>query len=353
MRESIEPTAGESLIPTDAVLSAGPQECGPGEEIGRSREGRPIRGFRFGDGELAVSCIGGCHADEPVGPEMLDRLAGFLAGLSECEPENPLLRRFRWLLVPHVNPDGEEPNRPWAGDRRDDGFRLERYAVETVRELPGDDVEFGFPRSVEDRDARPENRAVAAFLAAGAPLALHITFHGMGFGHGPWFLLEPTWVERTRELRERLAARCADLGYPLHEVDRHGEKGFWRIGRGFTTRPDSRAMRDFFLARDEPETAARFRPSSMEHARSLGGDPLTAVSEMPLFLLPEEGALADPALPRLERLGKIRAAIREHGDGAAEHLGVRPMPIADQMRLQLALLDEALRTVERFGAAAG
>lgn len=147
-----------------------------------------------------------------------------------------------------------------------------------------------------------------------------------------------------------LAERTRGLGYRLHDVDRGGEKGFWRIARGFTTRPDSRAMRDYFLSRDDPETAARFRPSSMEHARSLGGDPLTAVSEMPLFLLPEEGPLADPALPRLERLEHLRAAVRDHGGRAAEHLGIRPMPIRDQMRLQLALLDEGLRTVERYAS---
>lgn len=338
-------------VPIDEVLTADAGGDEAGEEIGRSREGRPIRGFRFGDGPLAVSCIGGCHADEPVGPEMLDRLAGYLDGLAEREPEHPLLRRFRWLLVPHVNPDGEEPNRGWTEDRTAQGFRLERYVLETVREPPGDDVEFGFPRSADDHGARPENRAVADFMASDGPLALHMTFHGMGFGHGPWFLLEPTWVERTRPLRERLAARCAALGYALHEVDRHGEKGFWRIGRGFTTRPDSRSMRDFFLARDEPETAARFRPSSMEHARSLGSDPLTAVSEMPLFLLPEKGELADPALPRLDQLVRIREAIREHGERAADHLGIRPMPIEDQMRLQLVLLEEGLRTVERYTVA--
>lgn len=154
-------------------------------------------------------------------------------------------------------------------------------------------------------------------------------------------------------MREDLSERTRRLGYGLHEVDRGGEKGFWRIGRGFTTRPDSRAMRDYFLSRDAPETAARFRPSSMEHARSLGGDPLTAVSEVPLFLLPEEGPLADPAFPRLDRLDRIRAAVREHGDGAADHLGIRPMPLRDQMRLQLALLDEALRTVLRYPPAPG
>ena len=43
------------------------------------------------------------------------------------------------------------------------------YLRNVVRERPGDDVEFGFPRGDDDTAARPENRAVAAFLAAGAP----------------------------------------------------------------------------------------------------------------------------------------------------------------------------------------
>jgi hypothetical protein len=349
------PIGSDSGLPVEEILaSAAPPPSG--EEIGRSREGRPLLGHRFGAGELGVSCIGGCHADEPVGPEMLERLAAYLAGLT---PGHPLLEHFHWLLVPHVNPDGRERNLPWSEDRvslrdargqPDEGFRLERYVLETVRELPGEDVEFGFPRLAGDEGARPENRAVAGFLASRGPLALHLSFHGMGFGHGPWFLLEPFWVERTRVLRANLTERTRRLGYRLHEVDRGGEKGFWKIGRGFTTRPDSRAMRDYFLARDDAATAARFRPSSMEHARSLGGDPLAAVSEMPLFLLPEEGPLADPALPRLERLERIRAAVRERGDRTAGHLGIRAFPVRDQMRLQLALLDEALRAVARDAA---
>lgn len=343
-----------SILPIEDVLttSDSPQA---GEEIGRSREGRPIRGFRFGLGERVVSCVGGCHADEPVGPEMLRRLVAYLAGPA---PVRPLLERFTWLLIPHLNPDGAERNRSWSEARlplidsrgqADEGLRPERYVDGAVRELPGDDIEFGFPRSAEDEGARPENRAAAAFLASAGPLALHISFHGMGFAHGPWFLLEPLWVERTRELRSALSEQTASLGYQLLDWDRGGEKGFWRIDRGFATRPDSRAMRDYFLARDDPRTAARFRPSSMEHARSLGGDPLTAVSEMPLFLLPEEGPLADPGFPRLERLARIRAAAEEHGERAAEHLGIRVMPLRDQMRLQLALLDEGLRAVERYG----
>lgn len=347
-------TRRSAILPIEEILATA-DSPGAGEAIGSSREGRPVRGFRFGRGELVVSCIGGCHADEPVGPEMLERLAAYLAGRAS---DHPLLERFSWLLIPHMNPDGRERNRAWSEarlplrdsrGRPDQGLRPERYVEEAVRELPGDDMEFGFPRSAEDDGARPENRAAAVFLASAGPLALHVSFHGMGFAHGPWFLLEPLWVERTRALRTALSEQTERLGYELLEWDRGGEKGFWRIDRGFATRPDSRAMRDYFLARDDAETAARFRPSSMEHARSLGGDPLTAVSEMPLFILSPEGPLADPAFPRLERLARIRAAEEEHGDRAAGELGIRVMPLRDQMRLQLALLDEGLRAVERYG----
>ena len=89
-------------------------------------------------------------------------------------------------------------------------------------------------------------------------------------------------------MRERLRRRVRELGYRLHDVDRGGEKGFHRIDEGFTTRPDSRAMAAHFEALGDPATAALFRPSSMEYVRSLGGDPLTLVSEMPLFLVPPE-----------------------------------------------------------------
>ena len=44
----------------------------------------------------------------------------------------------------------------------------------------------------------------------------------------------------------------------------------------------------YFQERGEAETAALFRPSSMEYMRQLGGDPFTLVSEMPLFLRPTE-----------------------------------------------------------------
>lgn len=342
----------------ETILATPPRpEPDGGIEIGRSLEDRPIDAWRFGSGAVAVSLIAGCHADEPVGPELLRRLCSWLGGLPA---EHPLLTGYRWSVVPHANPDGERRNAAWSrltaplSDYRgeaDRGFDLAAYLAHVVRELPGDDVEFGFPRAAEDAGARPENRAVAGFLAAEAPYHFHASLHGMGFAPGVWFLLEETWEERTTELRLALTDRAKMMAYPLLDIDRRGEKGFRKIAEGFSTRPDSGAMREFFEARGESGTAALFRPSSMELARSLGGDPLTVVSEMPLFLLAPEEEGGPPFRPgtaggrELRRwLDRLVAEMEGNPDRLADR-GVRPMPIGDQMRLQLALIDQALRSI--------
>jgi len=339
-------------FPIEEVL-AGPPFPPPGRVLGRSRKGQEVEGYRFGRGGLHVSLIGGCHADEPVGPAMLRRLVSFLAARPV---DDPLLATATWSVVPHVNPDGEERNAPWtaatvpAVDPRggdDRVYDLSLYMNHVRRELPGDDMEFGFPRGPEDSEARPENRAVAAFLAEGAPFHLHASFHGMGFATGPWFLIEEAWIDRTAALRDSMRNQVRAMGYQPFDVDRGGEKGFRRIDEGFTTRPDSRSMVRWFEERDNPQMAAKFRPSSMEYVRSLGGDPFTMVSEMPLFLRPlEEGETGRPDDPRFRAfLDRIAGKSPEEVRTEMEKSGVRGMPIRDQMRLQLAFLNAALAAV--------
>ena len=284
----------------------------PGEEIGRSRRGRPIFAYRIGRGPLCVSLIGGCHADEPVGPRFLLRLVRFLAGPAGAE----LRRAATWSVIPHVNPDGEEANAAWqtTGAAR---YDLASYLRHRVRELPGDDIEFGFPHGEDDNGARAENRAAWEFWRAGAPFDLHVSMHGMSVAAGPYFLIERSWWLRCGEMAGALTREVEGAGYTLHDVERHGEKGFHRLGRGFCSRPDSRAMRRHFLDLEDPETAARFRPSSMEAVRSLGGDTLTLVTEMPLFITPGVGAELGPPDPVLmrwrERIAGWEARIREDG----------------------------------------
>ncbi len=347
MRESADGVRTDPV----RILEAAPAAPGAGLRIGDSRDGRPVRAFRFGTGPLRVSLLGGCHADEPVGPALLRRLCGWLDGLA---PGHTALERFSWWIVPHANPDGEIRNRSWQEEGS--GFALGEYLAHVVRELPGDDVEFGFPRTREDADARPENRAIHAWWtsAAGA-FDLHVSLHGMGFSSGPWFLVDPHWVDRTEPLRARCARMARDMGYRLHDVEREGEKGFVRIARGFCTRPSHTAMRAHFMGLEDEVTAGRFRPSSMEAVRALGGDALTLVTEMPLFVTPGVGETIgppDPAAVRWKtRIDGWRAALATGRLDPAQvtregaRLGIRPMPVEDQMKLQWTLVEAGLETV--------
>ena len=344
----------------DAILRQTP--VSGGEVIGTSRGGRQIHGERIGTGRRIVSLIAGCHADEPVGPAMLARLT---AWLRDRPAEHPALRTFTWHLVPHTNPDGAAINAVWSDRIVDDGYGLVDYLENVVREAPGDDIEFGFPRADEPLESpstghyepgglRPENRAVASFLRHAAPIDLHASFHGMAFAAGPWFLLEPTWIDRTADMRDAIRTAVRARGYRLHDIDRKGEKGFSRIDRGFTTRPNAQAMADHFRRRGDHEMASRFRPSSMDYVRGLGGDPLTLVSEMPLFITPPEIYEDDPVRPRaLARLTSARAEQdtdrrRRATRDVANAIGIRPMPIEDQMRLQLIYLSQALESIRRL-----
>lgn len=350
------------------VLGTDPGDGNSGERLGESREGRPIRGFRFGSGTFRLSLLGGCHADEPTGPELLRRLTAYLG---ECEATHPLLTEYEWWIVPHGNPDGEERNRGWWERSRfssRDGVDLVDYLSSVVREAPGDDIEFGFPRDREDLGARPENRAIADFWRrAPGPFDLHGTLHGIAFAAGPWFLVEGAWLDRLAGFQEACRTEVRSLGYSLHDVERHGEKGFVRIDEGFCTRPDSRSMARFFEERGDAETAALFRPSSMETMRDLGGDPLTLVSEMPLFLTPGVGEVLGPPDPAAElwqeRIARWRLLlagsetetesgaeteteqVRGQIESQAREAGLSPMPFDHQMVLQWAMIGSGIRAV--------
>ncbi len=335
---------------TEKILAADPVSGDEGELVGHSREGRVIRAFRLGRGDRRVSLLAGCHADEPVGPRLLRRLAAYLSSLPA---DDPLLAEHQWWIVPHINPDGEERNRGWQHEEAR-AYRIAEYLSGAVRELPGDDIEFGFPHDADDTGARPENRAVYDWWRqANGPFALHVSLHGMAVAAGPWFLIEAAWRDRCERLKQRCAVRVRQLGYVLHDVERHGEKGFFRIDRGFCTRPDSRYMREHFIRQGDDETASLFRPSSMETIRSLGGDPLTLVSEMPLFITPGVGEALGPPDPIAEewkeRIEGWKLALQSGESPAtveseALDAGLTAMPVRDQMTLQWTFIAAGLES---------
>lgn len=290
--------------------------------IGQSEEGQRIHGYKIGKGARGISLVAGAHADEPVGPETLRLLVRY------AERLGPLLDDFTFRVVPHVNPDGAARNQGWIDAWPDP----EAYRSGVVREPPGRDVEFGYP------DLRPENIAVSAFLTEGAPYALHMSLHGMAVAEGGMLLVEKHWVDRTQELRAAYGELLDQRVPGRHDHDRHGDKGFQYLGAGFWTTPEGSAMRAYFAERGDDEMAARFRDSSMEFVRSLGGDPLCLVTEIPLFVV------ANPD-PQPGHPAAFLALKKRWGERGALD-GTRSVPPATAIALQLDALALGIAAID-------
>jgi len=326
----------------DALASRAP---GSHRVLGRSRAGRPLHGFEVGEGALTVSLISGSHADEPVGTvtllALLDHLLGDSSGAAE------LRGRFRFRIAPHVNPDGHVANHRWIAAWPDPRAYLEHR----LREPPGDDVEFGYP------SLRPENRALADWWRIATPFRLHVSLHGMGLAEGGLLLIERAWGGRCEPIREAFRTAVASIGLGLHDHDRGGEKGFEYLGPGFATTPRGAAMRAHFRAAGDHAMAARFQDSSMEYLRGFGGDSLSLVTEIPLYVLtrfPHPRIAGDPVNYRACRTAaqEVLFGERDWRSLVAEY-GLRHVPVGDQVACQLAAIRAGLTVTERLKGASG
>ena len=194
------------------------------------------------------------------------------------------------------------------------------------------------------------DRAVAAFLARTNNSCFHASLHSMATAEGAWFLIGREFISSTGPLREILANHAGNLGFPLHDMERHGDKGFTRIAPGFCTTPQSDAMREHFLAQGDRQTAEHFKLNSMEFVQRLGGNPLVMVSEMPLFLIdaalpPAPGGTAYNKLR--EELPAAMEALRTGDESPARKLiaryHVRTVDLRAHVELQVLMVIEALR----------
>lgn len=307
-------------------------------DVGTSEEGRRITGVVLGDGPQAVSLMAGNHADEPVGPETLRILIG--EGLRDGSPLTPWLDRVRFVIVPHTNPDGAARNQAWIEQWPD----VAAYLQHVVREPPGRDLEFGFP------DMRVENRAVADFLRAHGPFALHMSLHGMAAAEGAMLLINRPWTFRTQPLRDGFRQAVRSTGLRMHDHNRKGEKGFFYVEPGFTTTPRGDAMRTYFQAQDDPAMAQRFHQSSMEFVTDLGADPLCLVTELPLFVVRNDDptpGVPDRYLALKEKLPLVKQRLADgHSvDDLLAPFDIQPLPLRIAMQLQLRALELGLNTV--------
>ena len=330
----------------DEILPAIREACARNADIatfhrlGSSEEGRPLYGVVLGKGPQTISLIAGAHADEPVGTATLRILV--LEALRCRDEWDDLWKTFRFVIVPQINPDGEVRNQGWIAQWP----RLDTFLQHVDREPPGRDLEFGFPAM------RLENRLVAAFLREHAPMHLHMSLHGMAFSEGAMLLIERHWAGRTQALRDAFATAVAEAGMLLHDHNRKGEKGFFYIEPGFTTTPEGAAMRAHFRSLGDETMAARFHDSSMEFVRSLGGDPLCLVTELPLFLVerrePHEPGHPAAYLAFKEILPecKLRMQRGEPMDALVQPFGIQAVDLREAIRLQLKSIQVGLERVE-------
>jgi len=307
---------------------------------GSSEAGEPIFGFAAGSGPVVVSLVAGAHADEPVGPNTLYRLV--LEMLDQPGQFGELLERFRFLIIPHVNPDGDAANASWI----DRWPELTPFLTGMKRELPGRDIEFGYP------GMRSENRAAVRFWEREGPVHLHFSLHGMQFSEGYLLLINDEWEGRSGAWRGGFDRAMRAEGLPSHDHDRGGEKGFRYMGPGFTSTPKGTAMREYFLQKDDEQTASLFHQSSMEYHLELNPDALCMVTEFPLFLVQNSPQNGTPenylALKRewaeLKELG--REPDPEHVKRLAARFSIRPIPLGKAMRLQRRTIRKAMELVQ-------
>lgn len=319
--------------------------------IGRSEEGRQIAGITLGYGPRLVTLVAGAHADEPVGPETLRTfvLEGLTARdwLAEGEGLHALFEEFTFRIITHVNPDGEARNQAWI----EEWPSLNAYLAHRVRELPGRDIEFGYPVM------RPENRAASRYLFDYEPIALHMSLHGMGFAEGALLLIEKRWGERADGLKQGFGEAAGNAGLLLHDHDRGGDKGFRYYGPGFWSTPEGAAMRAHFEEAGDEETAEKFFLSSMEMAVQAGRDPKTGrtplclVTELPLFVLDAEydHQSGDPGLLNRfkEELPELTLAAQK-GENLSDRFapfGLRVLDLETAVRLQLKTMELGLKAV--------
>ncbi|NND70420.1 MAG: peptidase M14 [Rhodothermales bacterium] len=309
--------------------------------IGRSREGRTIDAYDFGSGPIHVSIISGSHADEPIGSETIRLLIETVLAGGGLPGSH--LEACTFHVIPQINPDGEERNAEWMSNWPS----VESYIQNVVRELPGDDIEFGYP------DMRPENAAAVSYWNSIGTIDLHVSLHGMGYAEGVMLLIERHWTSRTQEIRDAYTRLAESMNLGLHTHNRKGEKGFFYIEDGYTTTPEGAAMRAHFSGLGETETASLFHSSSMEFMRTLSADPLSLVTEIPLFAIRNSGSgtmIPENYVELKKHLPEWKAEI-DAGQSITDRLSsfeLRPVKIADAIALQLEAIELGIETCARY-----
>lgn len=246
------------------------------EQIGESRSGKwPLWGVVVGDeSKPTITLTGNCHSEEVVGTiTILNMLNDMLAGGVLA----PLLKEFRIVAIPQMNPDGVMQNQSWI-QQPDPMTYLGMY----YRDHRGADVEHGIAMAGESHQ-RSEPKALTEFYLreAAGRTAVYITFHSCNLEAGAFFMSgnedEGMMAPAFRLIRE-LAPRC---GLHLMTENLNGYEHFRKISDGVYSVPRREEMTKGFLVAGA--SAEGFLTNSVEWMES-HGTTVSLVSEVPTTL---------------------------------------------------------------------
>jgi hypothetical protein len=252
------PSPGAAEAEIDALVRAHPERCHL-EEIGKSREGRPLRALRLrgaaegGEARPRLLVTAHIHAVEYVGAFVARAVARrLLEGYGRVPQVTQLLDRADVWIVPLLNPDGAERvwrRRGWVGQR---GARVTAGGVDPNRNFPF--VPIRGRRAWNSGRDRP----------------------GSSFYRGPHALSEPECLALARLCdRERF---CAAIHF-------HSFGRVIFLPRVPATHPSRRAFEVFEGLFQAHQPHARYRPVAER--------PASIVGQLDAFLL---GAFGTPSV---------------------------------------------------------
>lgn len=273
-------------------------------EIGRSRDGAPIRCLRIGRGSRRALLFGFPHPNEPIGSLMLDYLSERLAG----DPKLLAAFDYTWYIVKCADPDGARLNEGWFRGP----FTPLNYALHWYRPAGNQQVEWTFPidyKTLKFSSPIPETKALMNIIDEARPDFVY-SLHNAGFG-GVFFYVSSPCPDLYRPLQD--LARAESLPLALGEPEMPFAKKF---ADAIYEMPGTRDTYDYmakFTGKD-PAPILGSGTSSMDYAKEANPDAFVLVCEMPYFYDPR---IDDTSTSDLSRREAILACLKrsEENDG--------------------------------------
>lgn len=246
--------------------------------IGLSREGRPIYSIEFGRGEKKVVAVGGAHANEPTGTVTLLHLA---KELSKPEQSHHF-KEYKFFFIPQLDPDGAVKNWEWM--KRPYSYKnYERFYYRNNN--PEVDVENGIPVS-SDQTVIPEIKAFKTWIDYISPIDYYITLHTTHVTGGAVFCVKTCDMKKYLDpVIEFLTHRCREHKLEMCNVDIYGKYGIKVIAPGFLTSSSLKEVQELF--KENPERLKKIKMTTIQYARERCGAKLSLVAELPFIIEPE------------------------------------------------------------------